>query len=652
MLVVPKYAKKVNDSVIAHLAELDPPWGPCGYVTYKRTYARMVPKFGRTEDWHETVERGVNGILEIGGVFTQAEIDDLAYFWYMLKGCPAGRPIWQLGTDTVRKIGGDSMQNCWHVAVNGPVDPFTFAFNQLMLGGGVGFNILPEYVYELPIVKHNVRVERVDNYDCDYIVADNREGWVELLRRVLECFFYTGKNFAYDTRCIRAKGRPIKGFGGVASGPEELVKGIAQICSILRSAHGKKLRPVQCMDIMNIIGSIVVAGNVRRSAEIAIGSAEDMEFLGAKDWSRRKVPAWRQMSNNTVDTPDTIMLPDEYWRGYEGEGETYGLFNRELCRDYGRLTDPYRYRYDPYVVGPNPCGEIPLESHEACNLAEQFLPNINDVHEFGQVAALLFKANKAISTLPFWHPKTSEVVKRNMRIGLSITGYLQATHLHDPDIFDAVYKLLEETDVEVSRQMGVNKSIKMTTVKPSGTLSLLAGVTPGVHAAYSQFHIRRITFAANDPIIEAAYKQGYTVEPKINIDGSRDHNTLVVDFPCKVPEGTQCANGYSAIQQLENQLFLQTHWADNSVSCTVYYQPEELPAIRHWMRENYAHGVKSSSFLRHSGHGFVQAPYEEITEAQYNYLSSRVTPITRIVDTEQLDMLDSAECATGLCPVK
>jgi ribonucleoside-triphosphate reductase len=146
------------------------------------------------------------------------------------------------------------------------------------------------------------------------------------------------------------------------------------------------------------------------------------------------------------------------------------------------------------VVGPNPCGEIPLESHEACNLSEIFLPNITDENEFGNVAELLFMANKAISNLRCWHPKTREVVDRNHRIGIGVTGFLQATHLNgDPDIFDAVYDHLEHVDTRISKDMNVAKSIKLTTVKPSGTMSLLAGVTPGVHAAFSPFYIRRIT---------------------------------------------------------------------------------------------------------------------------------------------------------------
>lgn len=651
MLVAPRHATKLSSAFLKHFEGKNPLWGPVGYVTYKRTYARMRPE-GVTEEWHQTIERCVNGILDIGGVFTNEEAEKLYYYWFSLKGTLAGRPTWQLGTDTVRKVGGDSMQNCWHIAVDDPVDPFTFAFNELMLGGGVGFNVSPELVYGLPVVKYAPVISRVDDFDCDYIVTDNREGWVLLLEKVLKAHFFTGRPLRYDTRCVRARGRPIKGFGGTASGPEELVKGIAQICIILNSKVGRKLSPTNCMDIMNIIGSIVVAGNVRRSAEIAVGSWEDREFMGAKDWTRRAVPSWRQMSNNTVDCPDTMLLPEEFWRGYRGEGEAYGLYNSALCKQIGRLVDGYGYRPDPLVVGPNPCGEIILESHEACNLSDIFLPNIEDVHEFGQVASLLFKANKAISCLPCWHPKTQEVVNRNHRIGVGVTGFLQAPHLRDPDIFDGVYAHLEDTDRRVSREMGCNTSIKLTTVKPSGTMSLLAGVSPGVHAEYSDYYIRRITFAAEDPIVSQARERGFTVEPKYNIDGSRDFNTMVVDFPCKARENSIVAKGYPARNQLENLTFLQTHWSDNAVSMTCYMEQEEIPEVQDWLRENYSHTVKTASFSQHSRHGFVQAPYEEITESQYHELSSHVRPITHIVDHELREIVDSAECAAGGCPIK
>ena len=651
MLVAPKYATKVPNRIVNTFEDMQIPWGPIGYPIYKRTYARMTD-FGITEEWHQTIERGINGLLEIGAVYTHQDVEDLFYYWFMLKGSPAGRPIWQLGTNTVRRHGGDSLNNCWTVLINEPVDPFTFTFNELMLGGGVGFNIMPEYVYEIPNVKYDVSIERVDDFDCDFIVPDNREGWVELLRLVLSAFFYTGKNFRYDTRCIRPKGRPINGFGGKASGPEELVKGIGQIAGILRSKVGRKLTPTNCMDMMNIIGSIVVSGNVRRSAEIAIGSPNDPEFLGAKDWSRRPIPSYRQMSNNTVLTDDVLLLPEDYWRGYEGKGEAYGLFNQTLARKYGRLIDGLNYRPDPLIICCNPCGEEGMENREACNLSETYLPNITDVAEFAHVTELLFRGNKAISLLPYWHAKTQEVVNRNHRIGIGVTGFLQAHHLNDPDIFDAVYDHLEEHDTWLSREMKTTKSIKLTTVKPSGTLSLLAGVSPGVHAEYANYYIRRITFAEDDPIVTIARNNGYYSEPKINIDGTYNFSTVIVDFPCKAREGSQVANGYSAINQLENQLFLQTHWFDSSVSMTCYFQPHELQSIRDWLKENYADSMKTGSFSLHSKHGFKQAPYEEITEAQYLALKAKTRPITYVEDTELRELIDYEDCSSGGCPIK
>jgi ribonucleoside-triphosphate reductase len=293
------YSTGLSPEFVQQYSHLVPPWSEVGYVTYKRTYARAVPGTDRTEEWHETIARVCNGLIEIGGKFTQQELERLYDHLFYMRGMTSGRALWQLGTDTVRKIGADSLQNCWHVTCD-ELDAFTFTFNQLMLGGGVGFNIRPEYVFALPPVKFCPVVERVDTPDCDFIVPDNREGWVTLLAKVLEAHFVTGKTLRYYTKCIRPKGEPIKGFGGVASGPSDLVKGINEIVKIIQARHHKKLRPIDCLDIQNIIGQIVVSGNVRRSAEIAIGDPHDKLFLEAKNWHTGNIPNWRAMSNNSV----------------------------------------------------------------------------------------------------------------------------------------------------------------------------------------------------------------------------------------------------------------------------------------------------------------------------------------------------------------
>lgn len=646
-----KYTTGLSESFLREYHDRTPPWGPVGYVTYKRTYARLIPDLGRTEEWQETCARACDGLLELGGLFTQAELEGLYDTMFNLRGMTSGRALWQLGTDTVRRIGGDSLQNCWHVLVNNP-EAFCFTFNQLMLGGGVGFNILPEYVYELPPVKHGVKVERVNTPDCDFVVPDNREGWVELLRRILHCFFVTGRSFYYSTQCIRPAGSLIKGFGGTASGSESLVKGIASIVAILQARAAQKLRPIDCMDILNIIGQIVVAGNVRRSSEIAIGNPHDRLFLDAKNWNKHPVPNWRAMSNNSVaaDTMDEL-LP-EFWEGYKGEGEPYGLINLRNCRRFGRLADGIDYRPDYDVVGVNPCAEITLCNKEPCNLADIYLPNIRSADEFKRVALLLYKACKTISKAQFSDPNTSEIVGRNHRLGLGMTGYMQAPQFHDADVLTSVYRVIEECDIDYSMRLGCKRSIKLTTMKPSGTLSLLPGVTPGMHAAFAPYMIRRIRFSATDPLVETCQKHGYHVEPKLELDGSHDHGTMVVSFPVKMPANCVFERDVNVIDELETQKFLQTWWADNSISATHYFKKGELKDIRDWLNANYEDGVKTCSFLLSSGHGFAQAPMEAISEEQYAKMAEKATPITSIIDDREMDHVDYLECAGGSCPVK
>ena len=645
------FVTQLDPEFVANYKDKTPPWGPIGYVVYKRTYARPVVEENRKEEWWETVERCCNGLLELGGKFTKEEIEALYDSVFNLHCCFSGRALWQLGTDTVRKNGQDSLQSCWLTVVNHPVDPFCFLFNELMLGGGVGFNIHAEHVYELPVVAHDVSVIRKDERDVDFIVPDNREGWVSLLRKTLEAFFYTGKNLTYSTICIRGYGAPIKGFGGTASGPEELVKGIEEVCSVLRRRVGKKLRPVDCLDICNILGGIVVAGNVRRSAEIAVGGYRDIDYLKAKNWGEGAIPNWRAMSNNSVVVNDVDKLPHAFWKTYEGDSEPYGILNLDVAREYGRLADPKGYRPDPRVEGTNPCGEQFLEDKESCNLGEIFLPRVQDERHFKQVAALMTKVLKTIASVPAIYEETNRVIQRNRRIGLGVTGFLQAPHLMDEKLFHNVYRHVEDVDWEYSKTLGVNPSIKLTTVKPSGTLSLLPGVTPGVHPAFAKYCIRRIRIDADDPLVFEAKKKGYHVEPKRNFDGSKDTKTMVVEFPIAYPDGTVVAEDVDAIVQLEYAKWLQRNWSDNAVSVTVYYTPQELPGIKQWLRNNWKE-MKSVSFLLREDHGFDQAPFEEIGEEKYMRMTQGLQKITRLEDSAEETELDDLGCSGGHCPVK
>jgi adenosylcobalamin-dependent ribonucleoside-triphosphate reductase len=641
-----------------------PNWGfnGLGYIVYKRTYAR-VKENGQTEEWHETIRRCINGAQKIGANYTKEEAEQLFDLIFNLKCNFAGRMLWQLGTPTVDRFGANSLLNCWNVSMNS-VRSFLFLFENLMLGGGVGFSIRREDIHELPRIKKGVSITHKNTKDADFIVPDSREGWIRLLEKVLEAFFVKGSSFNYSTILIRGAGEKISGFGGVASGPQILLDGIEKINKIFQSREGKKLRSVDVLDICNIIGGIVVSGNVRRSAQIAIGDPDDYLFLRAKNWSLGNIPNWRAMSNNTIYADDFSHISNEIWsNGYIldsetgfAKGEPYGFFNLPLSQKYGRLKDGLMKDSSLYptdednVVGTNPCGEISLASYECCNLSELYLNNIQSKEELIICAKLLYKTQKAIAALPFIHEETNKIVHKNMRLGLGVTGICQS--LDKIDWLDVCYKELRKFDKEWSKERGWNRSIKLTTIKPSGTLSLLAGSTPGVHPAYSKYYTRRIRMSSNDALVSYCRDLGYYIEYAVNFDGSENHDTVVVEFPCETPDGALFADDMGVVQQLEMVKKLQEVWSDNAVSVTAYYSENELSILKLWLSDNYETGIKSVSFLMRQKHGFKQAPYEEITKEAYELKKSKVKPLITILQNIGNETLEGIECEGGACPIK
>jgi ribonucleoside-triphosphate reductase len=294
------------------------------------------------------------------------------------------------------------------------------------------------------------------------------------------------------------------------------------------------------------------------------------------------------------------------------------------------------------------CAEQSLEPYETCCLSEIFLPNIKTQEEFIDVATLLYRVCKHSLVLPAHHPETDAVVHKNMRMGIGITGVMQATK-EQLSWLDPCYQHLRDFDKRYSELNGFNRSIKLTTCKPSGTLSLLPGVTPGVHPGYAQYMFRRIRIAANHELVAVCKSHGYPVEFVKNFDGSEDYGTVVVTFPFSYPETAKLAKDTTALDQLNMVREVQSKWSDNSVSCTVYYKPEELPAIKEHLLKHYKNNYKTLSFLLHSEHGFMQAPYQEINQQSYELLVEN-TKIIESIDSVDFDSND--ECASGHCPVK
>jgi len=623
-------------------------WSNLAKIVYRRTYARKDK--GPTESWPDTVERVLQGnfrqVLQRPEFATKAkrEMEALRRLMLSRKSGPAGRGYWFSGAPAHERIGGVALNNCWFITSES-WENFVIAMDLLMLGGGVGLSVEHRFTSKLPRVRKDVQILHKASKDADFIVPDSREGWCELLRRVLESYFVTGRSFTYSTVCLRGYGEPISGFGGLASGPLPLISFVENLSKILGARAGRAVRPVDAMYLICATGEMVVAGNVRRSAIIILGDAHDKDYLKAKRWDLAPVPSYLATANLSVVIDDVEDLHPLFWKTYEC-GEPFGIVNRKNMQTYGRMGE---LREDS-AIGVNPCAEATLEPFEPCNLAEQALANIESLAEFIESSRLCFRYAKRVTLEHYHHPQVQKVIERNRRVGVGITGCLESP-LFNPHTLDAAYQAIQQEDEEYSRQLGVARSIRTTVIKPSGTMSkVLDQRGEGIHPAYSRYMIQRVRIASNDPLIPLLQAAGHYMEPVVKFDGTIDPTTMVVDFYLQAPEGMPCADeGFDTWKQLDVLLMAQKYWADQAVSVTVYYKREEIPQIKAWLEQNLKY-LKTISFLCHAGHGFKQAPKEAITAEQYERLSEKIKPIDAL-SIEGPD-LDSMECGSGGCPVK
>lgn len=622
-------------------------WSNLASVVYKRTYSRPVINSSpeRLETWQETCERAIQGNIRIGQIDDQ-EVQRLRYFMYNRKGGPAGRGYWYSGTPAHNRFGGSALNNCWFESSQNWQN-FVIAQDLLMLGGGVGMSVEHKFTSQLPRVKKSVVITHQLTKDADYIVPDSREGWCRLVYKVLEAFFVTGKGFTYSTICIRDYGTPIKGFGGTAAGALPLVELIEKLSQIFQTKENKHIHPIDASDILCAIAEMVVAGNIRRSAIIIVGDCFDKEFLVAKRWDLGPIPTQRSMANFTVACDDIDDLHPLYWKTYE-HGEAFGILNRKNIQKFGRMGELKK----DTAVGINPCGEATLEVHEPCNLQDIALPNLRGIEEFNEIAILMHRWGKRVTMERYHHPEVDEVIKRNRRVGTSISGCLQSP-LFSPDTLDRVYASIQSENISYSKILGIPVSIRTTTIKPSGTMSKVYDVDgEGIHPGFSRYYIQRIRFGANDSAIPKLRAAGHHIEPVLKFDGSFDAKTLVVDFYRSVPMSCPTVDeGYDTWNQLDAVLLAQKHWADQSVSVTVYYKRNDIPKIKEWLSQNLSK-LKTISFLCHNDHGFNQAPKESITAEQYTKLSSKIKSVQMDDVIDSGDALAGTECDGGSCPIK
>lgn len=625
-----------------------------GEITYYRTYSRLKDN-GENEKWHETVERVVNGIYSIQKKHileqdlgwnenkAQKSAKEMYDRMFNFKFLPPGRGLWTIGTSIIDKGLGAAANNCGFVSTK-DIDkdfakPFCFMMDMSMLGVGVGFDVKGEGIF-MPW-----KPESKEDEVFTYQIPDTREGWVESIELLLRSYQLGDQEIQFDYSLIRKAGEPIKTFGGVSSGPAPLKKLHKQIRKLLDSKHEQYLSATDIADIMNMIGVCVVSGNVRRSAQIMFGDPTSQEYLDLKNYKvnpRREAFGWT--SNNSVVCDEHTDYTEAAKRtAINGEP---GYFWLENAQKYGRLVDPINWK-DKRVVGCNPCAEQSLENYELCCLVETFPHNHDSLEDYLRTLKFAYLYAKTVTLLKTHNKDTNKVLLRNRRIGLSQTGIAQFLEKHTLEEYrqwcDEGYHTIQKYDEIYSNWLCIPKSVKTTSIKPSGTISLLAGATPGMHYPEDNFYIRRVRMAATSPLVKSCIEAGYHCEVDVY-----DESSMVIEIPVKI--NCKTINQVSIWEQTALAVFIQKWWADNQVSCTITFKPEEAKEIPSILTYNQ-YNLKAISFLPKVEEGaYKQMPYEAISEEKYNSLIKNI----KALDISNLSQDSKPElyCDTDKCEVR
>jgi ribonucleoside-triphosphate reductase (thioredoxin) len=630
----------LKDSFIDKYRTIEPDFGfnGLGNIVYLRTYSR-IKEDGTNEKWFETIRRVVEGTYSIqkkhitnNGLGWNEEdayksAQEMYDRMFNMKFLPPGRGLWAMGTDVINVRGlYAALNNCAFVSTKDiDIDfskPFEFMMDMSMLGVGVGFDV--KGAGRIPILKPSEE-------DFFYQVPDTREGWVESLKHALNAFFKGYPIPKFDYSLLRGKGQLIKTFGGKSSGSAPLQKLHVEIEWVLTKRIGQKIAMQDIVDIMNMIGVCVVAGNVRRSAQIVFGTPGDEEFLKLKDYhwdsetqsykgSKTNRMSFGWASNNSVFAEigqDYTKLAEQ--TAMNGEP---GYAWLENMKAFGRIKDGANYK-DIRVAGGNPCLEQSLEPYEMCCLVEVFPIRHTDKEDFLRTLKFAYMYAKTVTLGTTGWVETNRVQLRNRRIGTSISGIAQFIDTKGIETLrqwlEDGYQTIQHYDDIYSEWFAIPRSIKTTSIKPSGTVSLLPGVTPGMHYPESNYYIRRIRVASNSDLIPYLKEAGYTMEPDVN----DTEGTIVVEIPVAI-EGVRTSNEVSMWEQLSLAAFLQEHWADNQVSCTVTFSKKEKEQIKHALNY-FQYKLKGISFLpKLEKSSYPQMPYEEITKEEYKKIVKKI----------------------------
>ena len=621
-------------------------------------YSRWLPEQERRETWDETVGRYFDFFTEHLKELHNFKLSDklrkeLEEAVLSQKIMPSMRCLMTAGEALKREnIAG---YNCSYVAVD-RVQAFDEILYVLMNGTGVGFSVERQYINELPHIAEEFFLS-----DTVISVADSKLGWAKAFKELVG-MLYIGQIPKWDLSKVRPAGAPLKTFGGRASGPEPLEALFEFTVQTFKNAYGRKLSSLEAHDIVCKIAEIVVVGGVRRSALISLSNVSDDRMRDAKSGQWWNNDGQRALANNSAcytEKPDMGIFMNEWKALYDSKSGERGIFNRESADKMAAKNG--RRNTEDHDFGTNPCSEIILRNREFCNLSEvvvrasdtkeSLLEKVRFATILGTIQSTLVNFKYVSST---WRKNCEE----ERLLGVSLTGVMDSSLTNGKK--EGLESLLEElremavkTNKEYAEKIGINQSVAITCVKPSGTVSQLVNAASGIHARHNPYYIRTVRGDKKVPLTKMMTDAGFPVED----DVMNPSHTAVFSFPMKVANGSVFRTDMTAIEQLELWLVYQKHWCEHKPSVTISVKESEWMTVGSWVYEHFDY-MSGVSFLPHTDHTYKQAPYQDILKEDYEILLKKMpknVEWSKLAEYEKTDMTIGAQelaCTAGFCEIQ
>lgn len=637
---------------------------PLGEFVYLRSYAKWIPEEGRRETWIETVDRYMGFMREnMGTKLTEKEYDEIRTGILKQEVMPSMR-LMQFSGEAARKC-NTCAYNCTFTAPT-KLEDFAEIMYLSMMGCGVGFAVESQNIEQLPQI-----MKQQGAKPAHHVIADSKEGWCDALTLGLKTW-YAGKDVTFDFSLIRPAGARLKTMGGKASGPEPLKSLLAFARERIMARQGRRLRPIDAHDIICKIGETVVAGGVRRTAMISLSDFDDADLRDAKKGQFYMTDPHRAVANNSavyeVQPTNTELMDEWIALMKSGSGER-GIFNRaSLAKTLPKRRVDY-FRKVGFIgedgvvrgsIGTNPCAEIILQSKQFCNLSE-VIARADDTEASllrkARLASIIGTYQSSLTNFRYISQDWTDHNKAERLLGVSITGQWDSPVARKAEVMKKMRDVTVKVNEQYAKRFGIERSMAVTAVKPSGTVSQTFNCASGIHPRHAPYYIRRVRISSTDSLFKMMRDQGVPYYPEVG-QSMEEANTYVLEFPVKAPDHSKEAkfkDDLSALDQLEYWKRVKLNYTEHNPSATISVGDDEWIAVVDWIQKNWDI-IGGLSFLPRSNHVYRLAPYETITKEEYEARMARFPKI----DYSQLyayerqdesDMKKELACAGGTCEI-